>query len=366
MSSTLRRCLGLSLCLASCGDDPPALRAAATSELGALRWDPAVAGRDGGYSVQVNERALWVFGDTGGRTPPGHHGYANNTACVTADDDARDGLFPMVELLDDDGYLFEFLPLTADEAAYEAEHGDPAKCGDACEGVALWPGPAIHDPARGRVLVFYAKLYQRPGYLNIDVVGSSIAVWDDSLVGGAVRPQLRAGSDEPTLLFVGDDPQLATAALVEGETLLAYACGGGDDGFDQPCVLARAPLADPLRREAWEFRGDGGWSSDHRDAATLFHGAPMMTVHWNAHASVFVATYAAPGGNEVMIRSAPRPEGPWSDELEIHTGRAPLAGSGMYGALMHPELSRSGGRVEYLSYYQIESGTIELVEVVWE
>ena len=38
----------------------------------------------------------------------------------------------------------------------------------------------------------------------------------------------------------------------------------------------------------------------------------------------------------------------------------------MYGALMHPELSRAGGRVEYLSYYQVESGTIELVEVAWE
>lgn len=356
--------MGVAL-LSGCGGEAPALRAAGTRELGAMRWDPAVAGRDGGYSAQVGGRALWVFGDTGGRTPPGHLGYANNTACVLADDDARDGLFECEELLDADGYLFEFLPLTAAEAAHEAEHGDPARCGDRCEGVALWPGPAIHDPARGRVLVIYAKLYQRPGFLNIDVVGTSIAVWDEELRGGAVRPELRPGDAEPTLLFRGDEPQLAAAALVVDDMLLAYSCDG-DDGFDRPCVLMRAPLADPLRREAWEFRGEGGWSSDASDARELFQGAPMMTVHWNGYAGVYVATYAAPAGNEVMIRSAARPEGPWSEEAEIHAGRAPLAGSSMYGALMHPELTRDGGRTEYLSYYQVESGTIELVEVAWE
>lgn len=359
------RLLVVALVLVSgCGGEAPALRAAATHGLGAMRWDPAVAGRDGGYSVQVGARALWVFGDTGGRTPPGHFGFANNTACVLADGDARDGLFDCEELVDAGGYLFEFLPLTADEAAHEAKYGDPATCGERCEGVALWPGPAIHDPARGRVLVPYAKLYQRPGFLNIDVVGTSLAVWNEDLVGAAERPLVRPGDDEPTLLFRGDGPELAAAALVVDDMLLAYSCAG--DGFDRPCVLLRAPLADPLRREAWEFRGEGGWSPDPGDAHELFQGAPMMTVHWNQHARVYVATYATPAGNEVEIRTAPRPEGPWSDAAEILSGEAPLAGASMYGALMHPELSRAGGRVEYLSYYQVESGTIELVEVAWE
>ena len=353
------------LALASgCGDDPPQLRPQSTQELGALRWDPAVAGRDGGYSARVGERTLWVFGDTGGRTPPGHHGFANNTACVTPDRDARDGLFPMVEVLDPDGYLLEFLPLTADEAAYEAEHGDPARCGDACEGIALWPGPAVHDPERDRVLVFYAKLYQRPGYLDVDVVGTSLAVWDDALTGLATRPEVAPGSDEPTLLFRPGELELASAALVEDDTLLAYACDG--DGFDRLCRLARAPLADPLRRAAWEFHADGAWSSDPREATTLFQGAPMMTVHFNAHKRVYVATYAVPGGNEVAVRTAARPEGPWSGEAVVHEGRTPVTGASLYGALMHPEYSRDGGRVEYLTYYQVDDGTIDLVEVVWK
>lgn len=349
----------------ACGGPGPAVAVATTRELGALQWDPAVAGRDGGYSTKVGERSLWVFGDTGGRTPPGHIGFANNTACATDDLDARDGLFPMVEHLDDAGFLLEFVPLTEDEAAYEAEHSDSATCGDACEGVALWPGPAIHDVERGRVLVFYGKLYQRPGPLNITGVGSSIAVWDDALVGLAERPVVAPEREEPTLLFLDGEFELAAAALAVGDDVLAYGCAG--DGFDKPCRLGRAPLADPLRREAWRFyAGDGEWSSEPSAAIELFQGAPMMTVHFNDHAQVYVAAYAAVAGNSVEVRTADAPEGPWSEAATIFHGREPIAGSSSYGALFHPELSREGGRVEYLTYYLQESGTIELVEVTWE
>jgi hypothetical protein len=350
--------------LAGCGTEP-ALTVRVTRGLGALRWDPAVAGRDGGYSAKVGERSLWLFGDTGGRTPPGHLGYANNTACATSDLDARDGLFPMVENLDADGYLLEFVPLTADERAYEQAHGDPATCGEACEGVALWPGPAVHDAARGRVLVFYMKLYQRSGPLNITVVGTSIAVWDDALTGVAERPEVAPGSDEPTLMFGDGEFGLATAALAVGEDVLAYSCDG--EGFDRPCRLGRAPLADALERSAWRFyAGDGAWAAEDADAVELFDGAPIMSVHFNDYAGVYVATYVPPASNEVAIRTAPAPEGPWSGAATIHHNLSPLAGSSSYGGVMHPELAREGGRVEYLTYYLVETGAIELVEVEWE
>ena len=42
-----------------------------------------------------------------------------------------------------------------------------------------------------------------------------------------------------------------------------------------------------------------------------------------------------------------------------------MADSSSYGGLMHPELSRDGGRVEYLTYYLEPTGTIELVEITW-
>jgi hypothetical protein len=352
------------LSLPACAD-PPALRVAGARELGALAWERDVRWRDGGYSARVGERSVWVFGDTtADKNPDALPGFLNNTACATPDLDARDGLFPLVEHRDGDGYPHEFIPLTADERAHELEHGGPG-CGDTCEGIALWPGPIVPDPARGRAFVFYSKLLQRPGELNITIIGTSLAVWDAALPEHAVRPEVAPGSDEPTLLFRDGEAELAAAALADGEYLLAYACDG--DGFDRPCRLARAPLADPLTRAAWQWhtrRGD--WSSDPDDAAPLFDGAPMMTVHHKPERGLYVAVYAAPGGTEIDLRTAPRPEGPWSDAETIHHPLAPLADSTVYGALFHPELQQDGGAVDYLTYYLGDTGTIQLVEIAWQ
>lgn len=345
--------------------DPPALRVAATRELGALRWEPDVKSRDGGYSARIGERSVWVFGDTtADKAPDALPGFLNNTACFTVDLDARDGLFPLVEHRDAGGYPHEFIPLTADERAYELAHGGEG-CGDRCEGIALWPGPIVPDPERRRVFVFYTKLLQRPGPLDITMIGSSLAVWDWDLPEHAIRPEVAPGSDEPTLLFRDGEAELAAAALADGDDLLAYACDG--PGFDRPCRLARAPLADPLARSAWRWHTrDGGWSSDPGDAATLFHGAPMMTVHHKPERGLYVAVYATPGGIDIELRTAPRPEGPWSDSETIHHPLTPLAGSSVYGALLHPELQQDGGDVDYLTYFLADTGTLQLVEVVWQ
>lgn len=355
--------LALALLLPACGD-PPALAPAATRELGALAWDPRISGRDGGYSARVGDRVLFVFGDTSAeKAPDALPGFLNNTACTTPDLDASDGLFPLDEHLEERGYPHEFLPLTDAELAHEAAHNGP-DCGDACEGVALWPGPVIPDPARGRVLVFYAKLLQRPGPLDVTVVGTSIAVWDEDLPTHATRPLVAPDSDEPTLLFPAGDLEMAAAALVDGDDLLAYACEGR--GFDKPCRLARAPLADPLTRGAWRFLArDGAWSTDASDAVELFQGAPMMTVHHKPEHDLYVAVYAEPGGTRILLRTAPAPEGPWSDPADLHHPRKPLAESSMYGALMHPELARDGGATDYLTYYLGDTGTIQLVEISW-
>jgi hypothetical protein len=356
----LRTCLFLPLACA----DPPQLSLAGAHELGALAWDPRISSRDGGYSARVGDRSVWVFGDTvADKAPDALPGFLNNTACTTRDLDARDGLVPLDEHLDERGYAHEFLPLTADELAHELAHNGP-DCGDSCEGVALWPGPLIPDPERGRVLVFYAKLFQRPGPLDVTVVGTSLAVWDDTLPAQAVRPTVAPDSPEPTLLFTGGDPELAAAALVDGEHILAYTCDG--DGFDKPCRLARAPLADPLKRQSWQFLARGGeWSDDPDRAVKLFDGAPMMTVHHKPQFDLFVATYAEPAGADIVIRTAPRPEGPWSDAATVHRALRPIAELNVYGALLHPEFASADGTVDYLTYYIGETGTLQLVELRW-
>lgn len=346
--------------LPGCG---PEATVVATREMGPLRWAEAVAGRDGGYSTQAGERSVWFFGDSIMRWA-GEDGssWRNNTSCSTTDLDASDGVHPFDEPVDSLGVPGEVLPMTDDEVAFEAEHDGPG-CGEDCEGIALWPGAPVYDEVRGRLLVFYAKLFQRPGFLNVTYAGTSVAIWEDG-EPAPVRPEVRPGEDEPTLLFGPDEVELAAGALVEGDHVYAFVCGNEL----KACGLAKVPLASVTEREAWRFyAGAAGWVDDPARVTTLFHGSGMLTVHWNARAGRYLAFYSGPyGSNEVAMRTAPALTGPWSREAVVHRGVQPVPGAWSYGALAHPELAREGGRFEYVSYYLDHDGTIRLVEVELE
>ncbi|MFY0535542.1 DUF4185 domain-containing protein [Nannocystis pusilla] len=226
----------------------------------------------------------------------------------------------------------------------------------------------VHDPERQRVLIFYRKVIQFPDHADNLQVGSSIAVWRDDLGGRPVRPEVAEGSAEPTLLFGADGPRIA-AALAEDEHVHAFACGGRRGA----CTLLRAPLAHALERDAWRWYADGGWSPSSRRADELFDGAGAMSVHFNAHAGVYVAVYADREEPAVVLRTAPQLTGPWSDAAELVRPRDPQAELRIQDAMLHPELARDGGAVDYLTYYEAYGsnlakygGVLQLVEIHWE
>lgn len=195
------------------------------------------------------------------------------------------------------------------------------------------------------------------------MIGSSIAVWGDDLTGAPTRPVVAEGAREPRLLFTSPGLRVAAAALVEEGELYMFSC----DGADHPCHLARAPLEAALRRDGWSFYADGdAWSSSPEDAEALFEGAQAMSVHWSARAGAYIAAYAQPGSASVVVRTAPRLEGPWSSPGEIHRVFQPTPAMTLRSARLHPALAPDDGAVDYLTYYQTTSQALNLVEVRWE
>ncbi|WAS92560.1 DUF4185 domain-containing protein [Nannocystis punicea] len=351
----------LALPAGGCGE-APSLRAGEALPLGdlPLRRAPDLATVQGGHSVALGDQALWAF-----RTASSERGlYGATTAgAVTADFDARDGLHPFTAYqtpkeTDDD----ELLPFYDKEGSYKYEHDD-GECilGRDCPRVSLWPGPMVHDPERQRVLIFYRKVIQFPDNADNQHVGSSIAVWRDDLAGRPFRPEVAEGSDEPTLLFGADGPRFA-AALAEDEHVHAFACGGKGGA----CTLLRAPLAHALEREAWRWYEAGEWSPSPRRAEEVFAGAGAMSVHFNAHAGAYVAVYADREEPAVVLRTAPQLTGPWSEAAELYRPRDPQAELRIQDAMLHPELARDGGAVDYLTYFEGSRGALQLVEIHWE
>lgn len=323
-------------------------------DLGPLEVSEAIRGRDGGYSVHAWGRSIWGYGDSI-LALEGEDGSAwrNNTMSHTADLDVSDGVTGFVEAVDSLGAPVEFLPQTAEEAAFNAAHSmQSPSCADPCGArKMLWPGAMVEDTERDRVLVFYSKFYGEPGEWSFSAIGASIAVWE-GLEATPSRPEVRPDREESTLLWpVGEGwPAFGVAALIEDGKLYAYGCDG--DGIAKRCKLARVDPADALELDAWRFYDGDGWSSEIDDAKTVFNAHTILSVHYNAYVGRYLAIYSGPLENDLYLRTAPAPEGPWSQEV-LAAETVPGVGDAVnYSGMAHPEYAREGGRFELLSYHR--------------
>jgi hypothetical protein len=348
---------------------PAGIKVSSARDLGALRFSDAVTARDGGFSALWEERSVWVFGDTI-LNRPGEDGesWRSNSWSWSSDLDAADGIGHWSELTDAQNTPRELFPLTPDEQRFNEQHRGPGCKVDCGHRYALWPGPIVHSPKSESSLVFYFKIQARTeGPLDFDIVGTSLAKWQ-SPETTPKRPEVRPGTENPTLLFQNNDPLLGAGAIVYDNFLYAFGCK--TEQLRCPCKLARAPLEKALERTQWKFlTASGTWTSNSAQAAPIFDGAHMMTIHWNGHLKAFLLVYSDPLHNRIVARTAPHPEGPWSpQELLYNTQIPPTPNTWTYSGLAHPELSKQNDQVEYLTYYKPGegmNGEMRLVEITF-
>ncbi len=337
-------------------------------DLGPLEVSESIRGRDGGYSVHAWGRSIWGYGDSI-LAIEGEDGSAwrNNTMSHTEDLDLSDGVSGFVEAVDSLGAPIEFLPQSDEEVAFNMAHSSNSpSCADPCGArKMLWPGAMVEDVERDRVLVFYSKFYGEPGEWNFSAIGASIAVWE-GLDSTPVRPEVRPDQDESTLLFPVEEgwPSFGVAALIEDGHLYAYGCDG--EFLAKHCKLGRVDPAQALELDAWRFFDGDGWSSEIDDAKTVLDAHTILTIHYNAYVGRYLAIYNGPLENDIYIRTAPAPEGPWSKEALAVKTMPGVGDAANYSGMAHPEFAREGGRFELLSYHR-ETGDwaseIRLVEL---
>lgn len=235
--------------------------------LGTVPRSDWIVGRDGGSSGLAFGRSVWVFGDTALSDPDAAGSTWHTNSYAIADPATwRDASFD--EPTDAVGAPRLFVPLTAEETAWNDVHGgdpcDEAPCGAKW---ALWPGAPIADD-HGGAWILYGL------YNDAQPSGIGIAAW-----AGLDQPVVRDPTDGSGLLFPGDEPEFANAAVAHDGFLYAFGCTL--TGLSRPCALGRAPLDRPNDRAAWTFYDGAGWSSSLGDAVHLFDGAPIMEVSYD-------------------------------------------------------------------------------------
>ncbi|MGH3712186.1 MAG: DUF4185 domain-containing protein [Micromonosporaceae bacterium] len=325
-------------------------------DLGPVRWDRRILGRDGGLSARWGDSTIWVFGDTI-LSSPGADGdrWADNSSAVTSDLDAGDG----ITLVPPDGLEHpdaarvpgEYLPLSPWEAGFN-HRNDPARCGTARHGECgqqyfLWPGPVVPDPKRGRILFFLTAGRRGGAITGYQQWGTGLAVWD-AASGSTTRPAQAPGRGSEagnrwTMFRPGETPY-PTMTVTVGQTLYGYGCQDGGR-FVFRCRLARVPLAQATSRDAWRFFvGGGRWSADADDAVTVFDGGHSGSVFYNPYLGRYLAVY---GFDRAYYRTAPQPWGPWSTARRLFD-TVPATRDFNYFVLAHPEYGT--GNTLYVTY----------------
>lgn len=324
------------------------LRVISVTDLGVVSRPETVINRDGGFTVLVGGKMLWTFGDTffNTRAEDGS-AFRSNTAALAEPD------MPLLltEPVDSNGTPFPALAFTAAEQAFNDSTGS------ATDRIALWIGGLVPEND-STALAFYAKWHVR-GALDYDFLGVGTAHFP---VGSTT------GMRDNGLLFSENEPVFVKAFLHEG---MVYLYGGvPGDGLAQRQYLARAPLDSATQRAAYRFWNGADWDVDVDNRVSVFSGASSgVTVSYNAFLQAFTVVYSPPFSSRVLMRTAPRPEGPWSDPFELFTGMPPVPGNSFNRqGIQHPELAKNDGRTIFVSYFRPADslrGEIRMVEVTF-
>jgi hypothetical protein len=326
----------------------------AVRDLGAIPVNSMILKRDCGFSAMFGGKSVWLFGDTTLLTPSaGDCVLLSNTLSTTFDLDAGDGIDGMSERVDPVGAPAEFFPLTLEEQEYNARHAGEFCEVEPCDAHwGIWPGTIIVDKSKDWAYVFYRKVHIESGFFKFLHVGHSLAIWKDP-DGPVERPVFNYVESYPTIFF-SESEQLGmgSASLVMGDEAYVYGCELGEDKLTKPCHLARVAFADILDKTAWTFySGNGLWSPDGTQAKVIFYGNDMMSVSFNPYLNRYMAVYSEPLAAKAMLRTAVKPEGPWSEPVALFTVDAPENAHGwVYDFLAHPEYSQDNGRIIYVTY----------------
>lgn len=168
---------------------------------------------------------------------------------------------------------------------------------------------------------------------------SAIAVSDDNGETWEPVPETLRLSSDANL-----DPAISIPQLNPGhENFQMQAYAKGDFyvyGFGTPpgrfgaAHVSRVLAPDILDLDSYQYWNGSEWADDPSHAAPVIP-APVseLSVQWNDYLGQYIAMYADEPAGEIMLRTADRPEGPWSDATTlIESGDI----SGLYAPYIHP------------------------------
>jgi len=306
--------------LASCKGPSAGVSAQTWPEADALfHADPRWLGADGAYSIDLGaDRTLWLFGDTYLAAQPGgtRQGalFLRNTVAVQTGRDPSRALIEFFWGVDGDGSPQSFLGQDGNDW--------------------FWPGGGAR--LGGALLVFWSRVQSTSngGFDQVTWRVTRISNPDDSPSAWTFTDATLPG-DTHGVAFAG-------GIMVDGGYLYAY---GESDDDTHELRLARwsADVAATGNLSAPEW-----WCGDHWDSGSdaspsiiVSLGPPELSVHHDGRIAPYVMVQTEGyGATTLALRTAPAPQGPWSDaESFFRPPESAVDDAFVYAGKAHPELT---------------------------
>ncbi|NUR89117.1 MAG: DUF4185 domain-containing protein [Nonomuraea sp.] len=253
---------------------------------------------------------LAAFGDTfgSGWAPPGGNGqdWRSQVLLRSSDRDLSDGLTFDSAATDAPGHAKQLIPS-------QKVDGDE---------ITVIPTAGVSVGGRQYLAFMSVRHWGAPGQWDTNYAG--IAYSDDNGENWTTTGGPRW--DNPT----GDDHfQMAAMARRDGFVYLY----GTPNGRNGAAYVARVPETKVLDKAAYRYWDGRSWQPgpDTRAAALVDAPTAELSVQYNAYTGRWLMTYLQ--GSDIVLRSAPAPQGPWSGTQVV----ASFADyPGLYGGFMHP------------------------------
>ena len=308
-------------------------------------------GQDGGQSIDLGDRTLFVFSDTllAARTVSRPHHqvplafrgevgsqgvFLANCAGTAASTNLRDAWASIDYYFDPMGFPREILPATMRERAHE---------------IRFWPEHGAY--LNGCVYLYYLGIQTVDptsiwGFRN---VGSGLARFDPA-TGECERLLVRGGWRMWRPL--GVDMHFGVQVVRDGE--FCYVFGSVRHGLFSQAILARVrpdAIAD-LDAYTYLTSTEPEWSDSLDDACDLGPCAGDFSVSRNAHLGCYLMLYVNPYDKTLTMRTGEHVWGPYSEPQAIvavpHAETTEL----VYLAFEHPRFTADGGKTVFVSYCQ--------------
>ncbi|MBS7547051.1 DUF4185 domain-containing protein [Dietzia massiliensis] len=280
-------------------------------------------------------RVLMAFGDTmGDCTVPGTQ-WRSNVLFRSADTDLTDGLTIDSAAMGTDGLAKSIVP----RSGLPGEVTIIPTAGIAVNGVQYLRFMSVaHWGQPGSWTTNYSGLaYSVDDGENWTVVPSMARPITDTVPTGAGSPGVDAawrGAQMSSFLTTDDHLyEYLTPSGRQGGAIVARVPLDGSPAADDLDAPGAPPTAGVLDPGAYEYWDGAEWVPDIREARRVLPApASEISTMWNEHLGKYTAMYSQ-GYNSVVLRTADRPEGPWSTPTTlVDYSMLP----GVYGAFMHP------------------------------